>query len=147
MLGPFSVPSPSTTTSRQTLGKSFAQMVRQMEGTKLNMIGTKDIGKVAAQDFQNPEKYKNTAVTLAANTMTFDTTNNIFKEEVGSDLPLAPGFLASFFKWAVSDLGKMFEWFKKVNSAYDIEQIKAEYPDMQDFRTWLRTSSKFTTTA
>jgi uncharacterized protein YbjT (DUF2867 family) len=127
------------------LGKSFAQMIKQMEGTKLNMIGTKDIGKVAAQAFQEPEKYSNKAFTLAADTLEFDTMNKIFKEEVGSDLPLAPGFLASFFKWAVSDLGKIFKWFKEGNYAFDIAQMKAELPGMQDFRMWLRTTSKFGT--
>jgi uncharacterized protein YbjT (DUF2867 family) len=129
------------------MGKSFAQMIRQMDGGKLNMIGTKDIGKEAAEAFQNPEKYMNKSFTLAADTLDFDTMKRIFKEEVGCDFPLAPGFLASFFKWAVSDLGKMFEWFKAGGYAFDISQIKAEHPGMQDFRTWLRTTSKFETKA
>jgi uncharacterized protein YbjT (DUF2867 family) len=36
-------------------GKSFSQIMKQMEPTRINMIGTKDIGRVAAQAFPDPK--------------------------------------------------------------------------------------------
>jgi uncharacterized protein YbjT (DUF2867 family) len=128
-------------------GKSFSRIMKQMEPTRINMIGTKDIGRVAAQAFLDPENNQYKAYTLAGETMDYATMNKIFKEEVKRDMPLAPGIATTFFKFIIPDMGKMFQWFKEGNYSYDIGFVKEEHPDLQDFRTWLRTSSKFETKA
>jgi uncharacterized protein YbjT (DUF2867 family) len=125
-------------------GRCFGQFVLQMGGKKLQLVGTKDIGKVAAQIFLDPEKYKGKGITLAGDELNFQELNQIFKEEMGYDIPLSYGFIASLLKWLISDLGFMFKWFEDVGYGGDIQQLKAEFPFMQDFRTWLRSgNSKF----
>jgi len=128
-------------------GKSFSRIMKQMEPTRLNMIGTKDIGRVAAQAFLDPENNRSKAYTLAGDTLDYETMNKIFKEEVGRDMPLAPGIATVLFKFIIPDMGKMFQWFEEGNYSYDIGFVKKEHPDLEDFRTWLRTSSKFKTNA
>lgn len=128
-------------------GKSFSRIMKQMEPTRINMIGTKDIGRVAAQAFLDPENNQFKAYTLAGDTMDYTTMNKIFKEEVGRDMPLAPGIATILFKFIIPDMGKMFQWFEEGNYSYDIGFVKEEHPDLQDFRTWLRTGSKFETKA
>jgi len=128
-------------------GTSFSRIMKQMEPTRINMVSTKDIGRVAAQAFLDPENNKFKAYTLAGETMDYAMMNKIFKEEVGRDMPMAPGTATTFFKFIVPDMGKMFQWFEEGNYSYDIGFAKEEHPDLQDFRTWLRTSSKFETKA
>lgn len=128
------------------IGKAFARMVQQMEGVKLAMVGTKNIGRVAATVFLEDDKYRGKAFPIVGDQMDFEEMQKIFRKTVGKDLQLAPGFLASFFKWAVSDLGIMFAWFKKGGYAWDTQEARKAFPDLEDFATWLRDSSKFETT-
>jgi hypothetical protein len=108
------------------------------------LVGTKDIGKVAAQVFLDPEKYKGKGITLAGDELNFPEINQIFKGEMGYDIPLSYGFIASLLKWLIADLGFMFKWFEGVGYGGDIQQLKTEFPFVLDFRTWLRSgNSKF----
>ncbi len=97
------------------------------------MVGTKDTGSVAAQAFLDPENNQFKAYTLAGDTMDYATMSRIFKEEVGHDMPMAPGIAASFFEFTIPDMGKMFQWFGEGSYSYDIGFVKEEHPDLQDF--------------
>ncbi|KAE9363361.1 NAD(P)-binding protein [Stipitochalara longipes BDJ] len=125
-------------------GKSFARMVQQMGTTRLKMVCTTDIGKAAAYALDNPEKCNGKAVELSSESLTFQEMNKIFREEVGYDLPLAPGMLVRTFFFFNSDLGKMAKWFREGgwNSAVEPNNV---FPNLMDFRTWLRTTSKWET--
>lgn len=120
-------------------------MVKQIAPIRLQMVSTRDIGLTAAKVFQYPDLYSGKAVTLAGDVLNYDEMNQVFKEEVGTDMPLTYEFIVSAARWAISDVGKMVQWFEGGGYGGDIAEIKKETPDLQDFRTWLRNSSKFET--
>jgi hypothetical protein len=41
----------------------------------------------------------------------------------------------------VPDLRHMFSWFKKTGFGTDVQDVRARYSFMSDFRTWLREES------
>ena len=123
-------------------GKSMARLVHQMGDKKLQIVYTKDIGKVAVYALENTEKCNGKAFPLAGDSLNFQEMNKIFHEEVGHDLPMAPGFLVSLFFYFSNDLGKMVRWFKEGGYNLDLDRSE-EFPRPIDFRTWLRTTSKW----
>ena len=108
-------------------------------------IATSDIGFFAAQAFiqpQNPE-YKNKAITLAGDELTFGQLSKVFEEKFGYEVPTTFEFLARFVKWMVSELNIMFRWFDEEGFTVDIAKLKRMNPGLKDFGTWLETESGF----
>lgn len=126
-------------------GKGFAVMWNQVGSKPLQLIACRDIGLVAAKVFQNTAKYSGMAIALAGDELNFQQANEIFKKQIGQDIPLTFGFVGTAIKTMVSDMGKMFQWFKDDGYGCDIPALKQEFPEVQDFATWLRESSKFKT--
>ncbi|KIM96682.1 hypothetical protein OIDMADRAFT_58255 [Oidiodendron maius Zn] len=81
------------------------------------------------------------AFPLAGDSLNFQEMNKIFHEEVGHNLPMAPGFLVSLFFYFSNDFGKMVRWFKEGGYHLDLDHNE-EFPGPIDFRTWLRIASK-----
>lgn len=124
------------------LGKSFATMWKQMGGVKLGLVGTKDIGIVAARAFSNPKKYANRAVTLVGDQLTFAEAEKAFEKVIGNKLPITNNFVASGLKWVIHDLGMMFKWFGEGGYAWDMDGVRKE-EKLMDFKSWLQNESKF----
>lgn len=124
-------------------GKGFAVMWNQIGTKPLQLIGCRDIGFIAAKAFQNPAKYSGRSITLAGDELNFQQANGIFKKEMGQDIPLTFGFVGTAIKTIIGEMGKMFQWFKDDGYGCDIPALKKEFPEVQDFGTWLRESSKF----
>ena len=111
---------------------------------KLQLITTKDVGMVAADALINPGKYRNKAVSLAGDSLTPAEANAIFKQVRGTDMPTTYNIVGASLRWALYEqLGSMFDWFKEVGFGADVEKLRRQYPDMQDFKTWLKESSAF----
>lgn len=126
-------------------GKAFATMWR-LNGVdrRLQLIATKDVGRVAAEVFVNPEQYRGKAISLAGDDLSPREANLIFKQQIGYDMPLTYNFMAQGLKSVFhKQLGSMFERFKEVGFGADVEKLRQEYPDMQRFGTWLKESSGF----
>ncbi|KAM7190867.1 hypothetical protein V8F20_009551 [Naviculisporaceae sp. PSN 640] len=111
--------------------------------TKLQFISVRDIGIFAAKALTEPEKWKGKAFALAGDSLTLDEAKANFKSVTGKDLPQTFGFLGGALLWAVSDVGLMFEFFEKEGYGADIEARRKDVPDLQDFETWLKESSKW----
>ncbi|KAM3084256.1 hypothetical protein ACMFMF_001613 [Clarireedia jacksonii] len=109
--------------------------------TKLQLVATADIGYFAAQAFLNPHQYKGRAISIAGDELTFEEANEIFKSRFGKDIPKTFGFVGSALLWAINDVGLMFQWFEKKGYAADIEGLRKEYPGLQSFGDWLKTSN------
>jgi len=127
------------------LGKAFATMWR-LNGVdrKLQLITTKDVGKIAADVFLNPQRYRGKAISLAGDALSPAEANSIFKQQIGYDMPLTYDFVAQGLKWALYEqLGSMFDWFKEVGFGADGEKLRQDYPDLQRFETWLKETSAF----
>jgi hypothetical protein len=125
------------------LGRAFATFWQKQGSTPLYFISTTDIGVFAADAFTKPHEYEDKTISIGSQAMTFEQGSKIFKEVVGTDVPITFGFVGAMIKWLVTDLGKMFDWLKKTPCVIDEVDMKDRNPSMMDFRTWLKTQSGF----
>ena len=111
----------------------------------LAYVATSDIGFFAGQAFLQPEspEYKNKAISLAGDELTFGQVRQIFRERLGYELPTTFDFVARFLKWMVGDLNKMFRWFDEEGMVVDIPRLRRMNPGLKDLGTWLETESGF----
>ncbi|GAB7324027.1 hypothetical protein MBLNU13_g07422t1 [Cladosporium sp. NU13] len=130
------------------IGKAFISIWR-LNGLhrNLHMISTKDIGKVAAEAFLNAsdELYRNKGISLAGDALTPNDAARIFKEETGQEIPATYPWLAWMIRTLVPELRHMFGWFAQSGFGTDVQDVRARYPFMSDFRSWLREESDWRT--
>ncbi|KAF7189944.1 NmrA-like family domain-containing oxidoreductase phqG [Pseudocercospora fuligena] len=128
------------------LGKAFISMWR-LNGNdrKLQLVSTKDIGKIAAEAFLNAEspEYKNTSISLAGDEISVVEAEKVFREVTGGQqIPETYGFVARILKWVLHEhLGIMFNWFATDGFGTDVPGLRKRYPYLKDFRAWLETES------
>ena len=129
------------------MGKAFASFIKTgLKPSKpLAFIATSDIGFFAGQAFLQPEspKYRNKAIGLAGDELTFGQLKQVFKERLGYEIPTTFDFLATFIKWMVKELWLMFKWFDEEGFSVDIPKLREMNPGLKDFGTWLETESGF----
>nr|POE65058.1 hypothetical protein CFP56_34726 [Quercus suber] len=123
------------------LGRGFMAMWK-LNGLerKLQLISTKDIGKVAADAFlkAGDAEYRNKGISLAGDDISPSEAGRIFRETVGKEIPTTFGIVGSGLKIVLREqLGLMFDWFKASGFKTDVQAVRQRYPYMQDFRTWL----------
>ncbi|KAK1996940.1 NmrA-like family protein [Colletotrichum falcatum] len=107
----------------------------------LQLVSVRDIGLFAAKAIGNPEEWDRRAVSLAGDDITYAKAREIFEKVVGTDMPQTYTFIGQGMLWAISDMGKMFEFFKREGYGADIQGLKKEEPRLQNFETWLKESS------
>jgi uncharacterized protein YbjT (DUF2867 family) len=125
------------------VGRAFAAWWKQVGEKKLQLIAARDIGHFGATALLEPEKYKGRAIGLAGDELNYEEACAIFKEVEGYDMPTTFSWVGSALKLALKEMGTMFEWFRTDGYGVDIQALRKEYPELQDFRTWLKESSKF----
>ncbi|TEA20460.1 NmrA-like family domain-containing protein [Colletotrichum sidae] len=129
-------------TNPGTFGKVFAAMWSTLPADRpLQLVSVRDIGLFAARAISEPERWDRRAVTLAGEDITYAGARDVFKRVVGSEMPQTYAFLGQGMMWAIADVGKMFDFFKREGYGGDIEALKKEEPRLQDFETWLKESS------
>ncbi|KAI9786101.1 MAG: hypothetical protein M1835_003153 [Candelina submexicana] len=124
-------------------GKGFAAMWRGLGDKKLPLVSVRDVGIIAARAFTQPEQYTNKAISIAGDELTYEEANEIFRSEFGREMPTTFMFVGNAIKWAIRDMGMMFAWFKSDGMKADIPALRKQFPELQDFRRWLRESSGF----
>lgn len=131
--------------SNDFFGKAFVTMWRQNGlDTPLQLVSTKDIGRVAAEAFihADEERYKNKAISLAGESITPREAAKIFKESTGQDMPSTFGVVGSLLKIMMKDeVGTMFAWFKSTGYAADVQSLRKSYPFLKDFKSWVEAES------
>ncbi|KAJ9605185.1 hypothetical protein H2200_010575 [Cladophialophora chaetospira] len=128
------------------LGRAFASMW-QLNGmdSKLQLVSSVDIGILAAHAFKDPDNYTGKAISFATDELTPQQANDIFKKVMGTDMPTTYSFLARTIKFLLyNQLGAMFDWFKSDGFGANPREYTDKFPEMQNFETWLKQSSKFT---
>ena len=60
---------------------------------------------------------------------------------MGYDMPVTYRVVGSTAEMVMTEIGKMFRWFKTEGYGADIAGLRREEPRLQDFGTWLRESS------
>jgi uncharacterized protein YbjT (DUF2867 family) len=109
---------------------------------RLQLIATSDIGLVAAQAFATPDEYAGRAISLAGDELTHQEATLVWQEEIGSPMPNGSRILAWALLRAVKDLRYMFKWFREEGYGANIPELKSQYPELQDLRTWLRSNKR-----
>ena len=131
------------------LGRAFMAMWK-LNGmdTKLQLVSSKDIGKLAAESFKNPEAFVGKAISLATDELTPREANDIFRKIVGDDVPSSYSTTGRLVKLLLREqLGVMFDWFKEVGFGADPGEFRSKIPEMQNFERWLKESSAWKTPA
>ena len=124
-------------------GKGFAAMWRQVGSKAVQLVAASDIGHFAASALLQPERYAGKAVGIAGDELNFEDACRVFRETMGVELPTTFCAVGSVLRFAMGDIGDMFKWFEKDGYNVDIAAARKEYPELQDFRTWLLKSSGF----
>ncbi|KAK4691940.1 hypothetical protein P7C71_g5170, partial [Lecanoromycetidae sp. Uapishka_2] len=123
------------------MGKVFGTVVKTSSkpSKPLAFVATSDIGFFAAQAFLQPESpdYRNKAISLAGDELTFDQMNEVFKHTLGYPVPTTFEFVARFIKWMVTDFGTMFKWTDEEGFDVDIAKLKKMNPGMMTLGDWL----------
>ncbi|CAG9978721.1 unnamed protein product [Clonostachys byssicola] len=110
---------------------------------KMQMVSTHDIGIFAAKALLDPEGWAGRAVALAGDELSLTELRHAFQWAVGKTLPETYKVVAYPVLWMVADAAKSFEWFSTEGWDADITGLREEVPELQDFETWLRESSKW----
>jgi uncharacterized protein YbjT (DUF2867 family) len=130
-------------------GRAFATLW-QLNGmdSKLQLVSSVDIGVLAADVFKNPASYTDKAISLATDELTLREANDVFKKVLATDIPTTYPFVGRLIRYILyQQLGAMFDWFKNVGFGANPREYTDKLPEMQNFETWLRQSSKFTRSA
>ncbi|KAL7272817.1 hypothetical protein RUND412_004363 [Rhizina undulata] len=125
------------------VGKGFAAMWNQVGKRQIQLVAARDIGHFGAMALLEPERWAGKAVGIAGDKLNFEEACRVFKEVTGKDMPTTFCVVGTILKTAMPDIGAMFDWFKTAGYDVDIEACRLEFPELQDFATWLRTSSGF----
>ncbi|KAI4193530.1 MAG: hypothetical protein LQ350_008269 [Teloschistes chrysophthalmus] len=129
------------------MGKVLATMVKvSVKPSKpLQYVAVSDIGHFAAQGFLQSDDpaYKNQAINLAGDELTFEQLSEVFEKKMGYPVPTTFGFIARFVKWMVTELNVMFKWFDEEGFGADIPALKRMHPGLKSFGDWLETESAF----
>lgn len=124
------------------VGKVISTIWRDYVNRKLQVIDSVDIGKIAANAFMDPESpsYRDKAISLAGDDLTFEEANKIFKERVGSDIPVTYGIFAMLATWLSHDIGTMFKFFNDPGYDADIGYVN-RLANVSNFGQWVDKSS------
>ncbi|KAJ6536354.1 hypothetical protein B0H19DRAFT_1004034 [Mycena capillaripes] len=110
--------------------------------TRLHFIAASDIGGVAALVFSNPDRYLGQIVDLAGDALTPKNLADGWREVFGVEMrPQIMG--GNALAWAVragrKELRLMFKFFNEIGYNVDIPALRAQYPELKDWKTFLRT--------
>ena len=128
-----------------TLGPLMASLWAQgmPAGQKMQLVSTHDIGVFAARALLDPERWDGKAIGLAGCEMSFEDVKRVFHEVVGKELPMTWTVVAKGVLWWVAEAKTSFAWFREHGYGADIEALRKLEPGMQDFRAWLKESSRW----
>ncbi|BEI85395.1 hypothetical protein CcaverHIS002_0507960 [Cutaneotrichosporon cavernicola] len=128
------------------VGKGIMTSVRDVMGDKkMPWIAVKDIGFFGAMLLRDPKTWNGRALSLGSDAVNFDEINKTFRKVTGQDVPTTYSFIATGMRWALTDMGKMFAWFKRDGYNVDSKELKRLHPGMLDLEAWLRTQSAWKT--
>ncbi|KAJ7859315.1 NAD(P)-binding protein [Mycena olivaceomarginata] len=130
---------PTSATTRLTKIMFLTQL---KPTTRLQVIACSDIGSAAALVLAHPEQYLGKDVDLAGDELSpkdlADGWREVFGEEMRPKM-LGGGALA----WAVcagmKELRLMFKFFNEIGFNTDIPALREQYPELKDWKTFLRT--------
>lgn len=128
--------------------KVFLTALRDtLQGRPLQWVATADIGHFAALAFANPDDdhWRNKAVGLAGDELTFDQLSAAFEHTTGYPAPTTYSFLGGTLLYMVTEMNLMIGWFASDGYRADIKSLKEVHPKLLNLETWLVKKSAFET--
>ncbi|MCJ1324413.1 hypothetical protein MMC10_001075 [Thelotrema lepadinum] len=107
------------------IGKVISAAWRDNVKRPLQVVDTKDIGVLGANAFLQSDSpdYRNKAISVAGDELTYEQADKIFKEKTGQPIPSTYGFIASIMLWVSHDLSQMFKFFRDPGFGTDMEHM------------------------
>ncbi|KAH7927239.1 NAD(P)-binding protein [Leucogyrophana mollusca] len=114
--------------------------------TKLGVIASDDIGRVAAAVFQEPEKYKHQELVVISDMLTMSEQDDAHKRATGRPLPAIPGILAKLLLMMNKSTKELCEHFESLHTARvsgqhekcesQMQKARAAHPEMKTVYDW-----------
>ncbi len=112
---------------------SFLRSV--LNGKPLQLIAVEDIGKWVALAFSQPETYRNQAIEIAGDALTYAQMQDAYQKVYGKRQ--ASLWLPPFLTWLMGGMGAMFRWFGQTGYQADLQKCRTLVKDSISFEQWL----------
>jgi hypothetical protein len=130
--------------TRDLQGKVSASMFKVTQGDKpFQLISIKDIGGLAAKGFINPDEFAGKSLGIAGDELSYAQMNEVFKQTIGTDMPITYDFVGRGFAWAVKEISVMTKWFFTDGYGVDLQEIKGVLPEILTWEAWLKEESNW----
>ncbi|KAH7063560.1 hypothetical protein B0J12DRAFT_172547 [Macrophomina phaseolina] len=126
--------------------KLFLTALRDTLGAKpMQWVAVADIGAFAALAFANPDEWRDRAIGLAGDELTFEELSESFEKATGYPAPVSYSFLGNTLMYMVTEVNLMIGWFASDGYRADIGKCRQAHPKLLDLETWLVKKSLFET--
>lgn len=113
-----------------------------LASTKLQLISTIDIGYFVSRAFFAPEEFRNRAISLAGDELTFPQIKSVYRAKVGKELPETFLIIGWILLKTIKELRLTFRWTVQAGSVVDIKYLKEIHPDILSFGEWLERTGR-----
>ena len=107
------------------------------KSTTIQMISCEDIGWFAANALLNPTEWIGKTMDIAGDNVTYPQTLEAFKNVFGSE-PKRSKFMTMLIPLLMSEIRKMFEWYKEPRFHADITALRKMNPNLQTIEDYFR---------
>lgn len=123
------------------LNKAMGTMFRLgLQGKKVQLVASKDIGIFAAKAFLNPDEYAGKGLSLAGDELNFNQIQAAWQQKTGTPFPETYGLLARGLMYVLGDVNLMFKFFVDEGYGADIPKLKKLHPGLLNWDEYLEQS-------
>lgn len=126
----------------QILGDEVVVRLALKPDTRVQLIATEDIGIMAAEAFQDPERYVGQALEIAGDELSATEIAQTFGRAAGltgrfEEIGLADVAANPYIPYS-HEIALMFEWFQRAGYRADVPALRAVHPGLKTFAGWLQ---------
>lgn len=105
---------------------------------KMQVIAASDIGWFGASAFlhSSTPDYRNAAISLAGDDLTYGEANQIYQKETGQPIPTSYGFIATSLVSMVKGVRLMFKFMRTQEVGADIARLRTMNPELKTMQSW-----------
>lgn len=114
-----------------------------LQGKPLAVVAVSDIGFFGATALLHEDRFRNQAISLAGDVLTYETMQKKFKARTGKNPPTTYRFLIYIIMWMSKEMSTMFQWFYDSGYQVDVASLRKIYPGLKNFDQWLEEDSAY----
>ncbi|KAF4555846.1 NmrA-like protein 5 [Elsinoe fawcettii] len=107
----------------------------------MQLVSVRDVGRVAAEAFRNPQKWGGKGISLAGDEPTFKQADEAFKAHAGTNVPETWSIFGRGLMWASHDMERMMNFIGKGGYKADVAGLRKEFPGMLTLGEYLEKHS------